>query len=1227
MNSTIKDNLSGGAVTVVKTGTGTMFSGSTLTNTYSGGTYILQGQYQGGLDLGSNGPGSFGTGPIYVASNATVYFNNGGTVTNTLYLSPGLGAPDNVTIETAGTAGALAIGSTSAYTFSGTMNLLGSPVTAPPGVRIGCATTPTITISGQITGTGTLDFFSAHTGTLTLANPNTTGPNANNWTGGIIIDAPTGGHAVNEDLKMGLNNQIPSGPNAGNVILICAETTIYARFDLNGTKQIINGLVGETGFGGSYTNQLGNFDTGAAASLTISNSVSNPTTFIGYAVDDGTLSLVKTGAGTQTFNSPNSLNTFAYNGNTTVSNGTLALTGYATIPNSPIIAVKAGAILDASGLNAGGLTVGASQTLDCVGTVLGNTTINGTIQALDPIGTFTVGGSYNLTLSPGGTYTWDLNNASGTAGADPGWSMLNVSGTLTCPASGTFTINATTLTGSDVPGTPVVFNPNSGYTWTIATAGGISGFSAGNFAINTANFVGSAGSWTITADSTHLYLNYNPFQVIVVPITPATQTVNQGGNASFYVVAHAGYTATFVWTQNGGSLTSGGQGAGGANVTIATTGSGSTGITNTLTLAGVDSVTPGLDGGSIDVTVTEGSSPAPAGVTAVPATLNVIDAPYNPNVAQSGAQANLNFGGAYMGGGVTYLTATASGTQPFTYVWSLNGSVISGATNSVLPVNISLASAGTYTVVISNPAGMTSTTFVVGPVTVVPHQMIFEPFDSYAQGPTFSQGSAPDYFSSAKGITNLYNQLTGEPVYWTVEGSTGNTEVLGNGLDAGGENQFGGEYPWAGLAGNSINEFYWTTTTVNNHLRITHNGNTLFAPGGANTNIYFSFLFSVVSLGNGSYDGTQSVFGGFCTSAGPSACNLEFWTEDVNGTDIANQMLVGVGKGNGTTVNNPTSGVLINPPNVLWSSDTYPPNELNNNGVHATWVQQTILVVGCYTVVDGPGGSNDTVSLWINPPASSFYAATPPPPFLGPTNFGGTVANSVPQDFVLLNDYAPASHRVTDLRIGTTWASVTPPSAPALTLANQILTNPASSTVVFASQNAGNPVSSSYQWTFNNGSGPVTLSDSTLADNAVVSGSSTASMTITGATAAEEGTYTVSASNTDPAPSDDDAQLTGSASALLTTNLPPLSIASSPPNVVLSWPTNWAVALEVTTNLTHPIQWTPVSSGGSSFVDWPPGSSALSGFPSTVAVSGANYTATVGPGSTNTLFFQLVPSP
>lgn len=55
------------------------------------------------------------------------------------------------------------------------------------------------------------------------------------------------------------------------------------------------------------------------------------------------------------------------------------------------------------------------------------------------------------------------------------------------------------------------------------------------------------------------------------------------------------------------------------------------------------------------------------------------------------------------------ITVTASGTAPFTYQWAKNGVLITGATSATYVVaSTTPADSGTYTVVVSNSAGSTT---------------------------------------------------------------------------------------------------------------------------------------------------------------------------------------------------------------------------------------------------------------------------------------------------------------------------------------------------------------------------------------------------------------------------------------------------------------------------------------------------------------------------------------
>ena len=789
-NSTIKDNLSGGAVTVVKTGTGSMYSGATLANTYSGGTYVNQGQFQ------ANSVSSFGTGPVYVAANASIYLNGGAVnYANELYLSPGVGAGS---VANYASGGALIWGSSGNQdmNLSGTIHLLGAPGTTAPGNRISTqATSKTLALSGQITGTGTLELYQGgHSGNTILSNVTA---NANNWQGGILI-APRSTLSVY--LKLGRNNQIPNGPGTGDITFLSGGGD--TRFDLNGFSTTVNALNAPND-ANIAKHELGNYSSPTVNStLTMGASGANGT-FNGITSDGAgkTLTLIKTGIGTQTFNGNAA---FGYLGNTTVSQGTFALAGAGQIPNSPVITVAAGATLDVSALNAGSLAIGAAQTLNCVGTVFGNTIINGTVKALDAIGTLTETG--NMTFNGGGTNVWYVNDATGTKGGDAGWSWLNISGTLdlTSLTSGSqFTINVNSLTTAigDPPGSALHFNSAVSQSWIIATAGSINGYTDPTqfHVVHSAFSNYSGGSWDVTVSGGNLMLNYNPFNPIV-SLLPATLTVNQGQNAVFTATANSlGTGTTFTWTQGATTLSpAGGTSAGGGTYSIVTSGGG---LISTLTITGVDGAAPWpttTDTSTIGATVNDTYSASPQ-VGTLSAALTVIDNPYNPIVTPSFGTPPVNAGAADI------MCASASGTSPFTYQWYLNGNLISGATAACYQVNVSPATAGSYTVVISNPAGnvTSSPTVITSPVTEVPNQIVYEPFN-YTTQPTTQLSSNP---WTAFGVTNIYNQATGVGLMWVNSGALGQEWTLAQdmriepGYDNATLTPNGDSYPWPGWPG------------------------------------------------------------------------------------------------------------------------------------------------------------------------------------------------------------------------------------------------------------------------------------------------------------------------------------------------------------------------------------------------------------------------------------------
>ncbi len=186
-------------------------------------------------------------------------------------------------------------------------------------------------------------------------------------------------------------------------------------------------------------------------------------------------------------------------GHAITNNGTIQLGGGSF--TAPSLSNGSGAVLSGFGSfgPTGGTTVGS-----WVQVSPGSAAANGYLGTLS----FSTG----LTLGQGGSTTFDIMNATGTAGTD--FDKMAVTGTLAVTAtSGTpFTINVESINpGTGLPGS-ANFNLSSSYTWTLATATSVSGFSATDFALNTSSFTNGlgGGSFSVSSDSTDIFLNFTP---------------------------------------------------------------------------------------------------------------------------------------------------------------------------------------------------------------------------------------------------------------------------------------------------------------------------------------------------------------------------------------------------------------------------------------------------------------------------------------------------------------------------------------------------------------------------------------------------------------------------------------------------------------------------------------------------------------------------------------------
>ena len=477
---------------LAKTGTGTLtLSG---TNTYTGGTAVLDGN----LRIGSDS--ALGTGWLKVYGNAVLdLYGHNVTVTN---LQGILGSGGTIT-NTAGTG-------------SQTLTVNNSTDTTYPGIITNDASHPlifakngtgTLTLSGTnsytggtgvLAGTLRLDSDSAlgtgwlkmyDTAVLDLYGHNATVTNLQGFlgTGGTITNtAGTGtqtltvsnssmttylGVITNDAshplmfVKDGTGSLTLSGTNTytggtailsgtlqlgGDSALGTGMLKMYgsAVLDLCGHNVTVTNLQGILGSGGTITNTAGT----GTQTLTV-NSLSS-TTYPGVITNDAShpLMLVKDGTGTLTLSGENT-----YTGGTTISNGTLRLGANAALPSGRAATINNGSILDLGGY---------SNTSSPVSSVIVNYGVitNGTLSASSSFNVYYGWVDANLTgtasLIKNGLNTFALAGTNSYTGGETviGGTLVDMSD----GASATFYWNGVSSGGSWTDKTWLLGNPNGG---------------------------------------------------------------------------------------------------------------------------------------------------------------------------------------------------------------------------------------------------------------------------------------------------------------------------------------------------------------------------------------------------------------------------------------------------------------------------------------------------------------------------------------------------------------------------------------------------------------------------------------------------------------------------------------------------------------------------------------------------------------------------------------------
>jgi fibronectin-binding autotransporter adhesin len=337
----------------------------------------------------------------------------------------------------------------------------------------------TLTLSGTNTYTGATTVTGGVLEAAVLANGSTNSSigASSNAAANLVFGAPTAilRYTGSSDVTTNRGFTMSSGADGGATI----ESSGTGTLSFDNTVAIAYGTSGQT-----RTLTLGGTNTGAN---TMGKVIANN--------GAGATSLAKSGTGTWVLNQANT-----YSGTTSITGGTLSLTGTGSIANSSTIQTNSNTTLNVTGLT-GNFTVGSAQTIAGSGSILatGKTvTMNGTLSPGNSPGTLIQDGGI-MQLGANANLNWQIHDADGAAGT--GYDTVNLINTATLDltalsALNPYNINLWSLSasGPDANGNAINFNNTLNYAWTLFSTGTpITGFDVSKFAINVGAFNGTTG--------------------------------------------------------------------------------------------------------------------------------------------------------------------------------------------------------------------------------------------------------------------------------------------------------------------------------------------------------------------------------------------------------------------------------------------------------------------------------------------------------------------------------------------------------------------------------------------------------------------------------------------------------------------------------------------------------------------------------------------------------------
>jgi fibronectin-binding autotransporter adhesin len=511
-----------GSVFLAFNGAGTVAVGGAGSSVTAGAIVLAN---NGGADTGTltvtNG-GSVSTGGLQISSLTSSIAVNGGTLsTGTVTQLAGATIPIAITDPAGGTAFTVGTNNASSTIAGPISDEAGGPGTVN---KVG---TGTLTLTGHLTNTGgyvagggTIDFGGAvvqpGSGSLTAAAGATIRYDGGARVFGGFLRGP-GTHAVNGAAFTGTTA-------IADAVINQTGPATYANFTNGGSLSVVGGLIAGTTFNGFSNEGSGSITVGAGSKV-------NAAAFQSYGVL--TLSPGSPGAATQLTNTGTT--PLYFNGGSRTFIGTPPTAGQnlALVDLHGQNAVVAGGLFVNNGFVGDSTGSGATIVADYGALVKGGGTFQSGVITQNG-GKFQAGNSpgishlESLVLGPGGTqsFNWQINNATGRAGAPPpdqnnlasGWSLLSVE-KLVDPFTGQlsrgdldwtgsnaaaqqFNMSLQTLLnptpiGTDNPGPMANFDPAARYSWEVVAWQG--------------TYVGPTDDATLTADTNFDFSNFvNP---------------------------------------------------------------------------------------------------------------------------------------------------------------------------------------------------------------------------------------------------------------------------------------------------------------------------------------------------------------------------------------------------------------------------------------------------------------------------------------------------------------------------------------------------------------------------------------------------------------------------------------------------------------------------------------------------------------------------------------------